>query len=125
MLHHQAGIFARTVGVEIRIGHIHPHPLIFRDVGNRRIGQTARAEGVINQLFGLILATDHFANQADPLFQPLIVGLLFIGHCRVHFVFLPCGILAQRDRHHRDPGALDLLDHRLRRIVGNEDYLRM
>ena len=125
MLHHQAGIFARAVGVEVRIGHIYPHPLVLRNIGNRRVSQPARAEGVLNQRFGLSLTPDHFTNQADPLFQPLVIGLLFIGHRRVHFVFLTRGILAQRDCHHRDPGALDLLDHRLRRVVGNEHHLGM
>jgi hypothetical protein len=51
-------------------------------------------------------------------FMPEIGQLATPGD--LHFTFFPSGILAQRNGHHRDPGLLDLRDHRRRRIVGDE-----
>ena len=122
--HHQTGVFAGAVGIQIGVGHIHPHPLVLGNIGHRRIGLLTRLKGVVNQRLGLGLAFDDLADKADPLYQSGVIGLLLVSHGGVHFTFFPSGILAQRNGHHRDPGLLDPRDHRRRRIVGDENHLR-
>ncbi len=53
-------------GIQIGVGHVHPHPLVRWNIGHRRIGLLARLEGVVNQRLGLGLALDHLADKADP-----------------------------------------------------------
>ncbi|GHK50919.1 hypothetical protein KPZU09_06550 [Klebsiella pneumoniae] len=72
MRHHQPGVFASAIGIQIGVGHVHPHPLVLGNIGHRRIGLLARLEGVVNQRLGLGLALDHLADKADPSISPAL-----------------------------------------------------
>ena len=67
MFHHQAGVFAGAVGIEVWIGHIDAHPLVVGDIGDRRVGLFTRCKGGANERFRLVFTIDHRANQANTL----------------------------------------------------------
>lgn len=125
MPHHQPGILAGAVGGEIGVGHIHPYPLIFRQIAQPFGDQRALLNDVLNQRFGLRLTRHHFADQANAVLQPQRIGPILIAQLRIHFTRLIGRLAAQRDSHHRNARPFDLRNHLRRRIVGHEHHLRM
>lgn len=123
--HHQPGIFAGTVGGEIGVGHIHPHPPIVRQRAQPFGDQGTLLSDVLNQRFSLRLTLHDFANQPNTVLQPQRIGPIFIAQLGVHFARLIGRLAAQRDSHHRNAHPFDLRNHFRRRIVGHKHHLWM
>ncbi len=124
MGHHQPGIFTGAVGSEFRVSHVGANTFFRRESIQAVADPPAALIDGVNQRLRFRLLVNNLANQRDPLAQPAIVSLLFIVHRGVHFRFLTRGIVAQGDSDYRNTQAADLVDHLLRRVVGDKHHLR-
>ena len=123
MFHHQAGVLARAVGAQIGVGHVGAHALVGFDVLQAFFQHWTVGKGGPDQFFALFLFAEHVGDDANALFQAVVVGLVLILQGGVEFGGFLLVAGAQRDGHERHAGVGDLLDHVGRRVVGDEHHV--